>query len=82
MSTPTITLTPCNSSNLLAHGYDAASKTLALQFRTGVYHYPEVPAAIYDGLKESESVGSYVQKAIRPHFKGELHKPAIGPTDI
>ena len=82
MNTPNITLTPCQSSNLLGYGYDAATQTLALQFKTGVYHYPKVPAAIYDGLKESESVGSYVQKAIRPNFTGTLHKPAIGPTDI
>lgn len=82
MPHPNITLTPCQSSNLLAHGYDTETQTLALQFKTGVYHYPEVPAAIYDGLKEAESVGSYVAKAIRPNFKGELRKPAIGPTDI
>lgn len=82
MTTPNITLTPCQSSNLLAHGYDAETQTLALQFKTGVYHYPQVPAAIYDGLKEAESVGAYVAKAIRPNFKGELCKPAIGPSDI
>ena len=82
MSTPNITLTPCQSSNLLAHGYDAETKTLALQFKAGVYHYPEVPAAIYDGLQQAPSVGSYVASAIRPNFKGELCKPAIGPSDI
>lgn len=82
MSNPNIALTPCQSSNLLAHGYDATTQTLALQFKTGVYHYPQVPAAIYDGLKEAESVGSYVGKVIRPNFKGELVKPAIAPCDI
>lgn len=35
MALNTIPLTPCESSLFDSHGYDAATKTLALRFKTG-----------------------------------------------
>lgn len=77
-----IQMTPCASTNVRAHGYDPETKTLALRFLTGEYHYSGVPESVYDGLKAADSVGRFVSTAIRPMFEGVLQKPAIGATDI
>jgi hypothetical protein len=70
MNIPNIPLTPCQSSNIAAHGYDPASKTLALQFKGGgVYHYHDVPAEVAAGLSNAESIGKYVSQSIRGQFK-------------
>lgn len=77
-----IHMTPCASSNVKAHGHDAKTSTLALQFATGVYHYPGVTTEVYDSLKAAPSIGSFVAKTIRPNYSGIPAKTAIGPTDI
>lgn len=65
--TPTIALRPCGSSQIMAHGYDPETKTLALQFRHGgsVYHYDDVPLELYDGLRLSESAGKFFGQHIK-----------------
>lgn len=62
------------SSNILATGYDAASKTLAIQFKGGgkTYHYADVPAATFDALEKAESVGKFVVSQIVGKFKHTL----------
>lgn len=67
-----IKLTPCESSNLAAHGYDPETKTLAVRFKGGgVWHYPGVPPEAYSKLCEAPSKGSYFAKEIRPKHKGQ-----------
>ena len=62
---PTITLCPCESSRIHAHGYDAETKTLALQFKIkdgkpgATYHYAGVEPETYDDLKAAESLGKF-----------------------
>lgn len=70
----TIALTPCQSSRICAHGYDAATSTLALQFyKKGedgkqapgtVYHYAGVEPETYQELTECESIGAFFGKRI------------------
>lgn len=49
---------PVSSSNLSAVGYDGS--TLRIQFHSGgVYDYSGVPEAIYNGLMNAASKGSY-----------------------
>lgn len=70
MTTPTIPMTACESSNVAAHGYDATTKTLALQFKSGgLYHYHDVPADVAAGLTEAKSIGQYVGQSIKNQFK-------------
>jgi hypothetical protein len=48
-------LTPIASSHLLAAGYDEATRTLSVQFKTGeVYQYYTVPASIYRQMVQSQ----------------------------
>lgn len=67
-----IVLSPCKSAGIKAHGYDPASRTLAIEFGSGVYHYAGVPAEVYDELKSAESVGGFYSRAIRGKFLGAL----------
>ena len=69
---PSITLTHCKSSNIQAHGYDAATKTLAIKFTSGtLYHYKHVPSDVADGMTNCKSVGSYFAQVVRPAFTGQ-----------
>lgn len=63
-----MTLTPVTSSNLAAVGYDPATATLVVRFRSGdVYQYDSVPGSIYRGLMGAASLGGYFAAVIR-HF--------------
>ena len=61
---PEITLVPCESSRIAAHGFDPQTSTLALQFKAkdgpgSLYHYAGVPADLYEELKGAESFGKF-----------------------
>jgi len=58
---------PVRSSNIRSVGYDAASRTLEVEFHSGgVYQYSGVPQAIYQGCMRAVSKGSY----FHDHIKG------------
>lgn len=67
---PAINLMPCESSQIKGYGYDAASRTLAIQFRSNgaTYHYSDVPPELVEDMKKAESVGSFFGKHIRGRF--------------
>lgn len=61
---PSINLTPCKSSQVHAYGFDAATNTLAMQFKQGkdrlsaVYHYSITPE-LFTALNGAESKGKF-----------------------
>ena len=68
-----ISLTPCTSKMLRAHGYHAPSQTLAVDFGAGrIYHYKDVPQDIYDAFSKSESIGAAFGKLVRGQFTHEI----------
>ncbi len=61
---PSWTHTP-HSSNVAAHRYDAATKTLHVRFKSGrTYSYANVPDHHEDGLQNADSVGKYLREHI------------------
>lgn len=65
-----IPMTPCKSKAISSHGYDAATKTLALQFKGGkTYRYTGFPAEKYAKLQEAKSIGQFVAANITGKFK-------------
>jgi hypothetical protein len=49
-----------NSSNIITIGYNADSKILEVEFRTGkVYQYEDVPEDIYQELMAASSKGQF-----------------------
>lgn len=64
-----IAMDSVESSQIAGIGYDAASQTLAIQFKSGtraVYHYANVTAEDFAAFKSAESIGSHFYKNIKP----------------
>lgn len=54
------------SSNVVSVGYDASARTLEIEFKGGVvYQYYSVPASIFAGLMNAESVGRYLNQQVK-----------------
>lgn len=76
----TITMTPCDSSNVEAYGYDWLNGVLAVRFRGKdgapgpLYHYRSIGNAEWQAFQDAPSKGSYLQTAIKPH-------PQLYPVD-
>jgi len=61
---------PVNSTDLVAVGYDAGSRTLEVEFKEGrVYQYLDVPPDVYDGLMCAESLGKYFYAYIITYYR-------------
>ena len=61
---------PVISSSLRSVGYDAATETLEIEFRSGgVYRYYGVPREVYEALMKAPSLGSYFQAYIRDEYR-------------
>ena len=70
-----IPLTPRKSTNIKATGYDAATKTLAVQFVNGVvWHYADVPAELAEEFHASPSTGGFFGLRIRGTFEATVQK--------
>ena len=58
-------------------GYDSAQQILEVEFTSGaVYHYLEVPAAVFEELMRSESKGRYFNQEIRDDYTA-LREPTV-----
>lgn len=62
-------LYPVSSTNLVGVGYNAASMTLRIQFHSGLYDYYDVPQAVFEGLMDASSKGSYHAKYIKDRYR-------------
>lgn len=56
------------SSNVTGFGYDPASRTLAVRFASGIYHYTDVPPDVVEQLRAADSKGRFVASQIRGVF--------------
>lgn len=65
--------TPVTSSWLTSVGYDAESKTLAIEFQNArVYHYPNVPAEVYDLMMGAPSFGRAYNEYVKGKYTGTV----------
>jgi KTSC domain-containing protein len=81
--TPEIAMCDCNSTNIARHGDDAATRTLAIEFRNGGrWHYRDVPPEAYKAFAAAKSMGTHFHSAIRPQFKGSAvgERPKAKPA--
>lgn len=63
-----IPLTPVQSNQVKAIGYDAGTKTLAVTFARGpghIYHYPNVTPKTHADFLQAESIGTFFGKHIK-----------------
>jgi hypothetical protein len=70
--TQQITMDSVESSQIEAIGYDAETKTLAIQFKGkgetpgSVYHYSNFTPDDWQAFRDAESIGSHFYKNIKP----------------
>jgi hypothetical protein len=65
-------MTPVDSTNVEALGYDAKNEQLYVQFLNGgLYLYTGVDQQSYDELREAPSIGSHFNREIKPNFQHE-----------
>lgn len=61
--------TPVSSSNIAAVGYDEPTKTLEVEFNSGlVYQYDSVPISIYESMISASSVGVFFHENVKGQF--------------
>jgi hypothetical protein len=72
---------PVESSSLASVGYEAASQTLEVEFRTGnTYRYFHVPPSVYEALLAAESKGRFFVREVRARFPyARVLDPARSP---
>lgn len=60
------------SSNIASIGYDTASHVLEVEFNNGsVYHYYDVPPAVYEALMAAASKGTFLNASIKGTYRYE-----------
>jgi hypothetical protein len=60
---------PMSSSMVISLGYDEASQTLEVEFKTGlVYQYYNVPPIVNEQLMAAESAGKFINAQVKPNF--------------
>lgn len=72
MPNSSITMCPCESSQIAEIGHDPVTNTLAVRFKTkkgdgSVYHYQNVDAEMFDRFQHAESIGRFFGAEIKPH---------------
>jgi hypothetical protein len=61
-----------SSTAISSVGYDPKSKTLEVEFSSGVvYDYYGVPPKVYDSLLTADSIGGFVSRRIRDRYPFE-----------
>lgn len=64
-----IPLTPVESSNVEALGYDEATQELHIQFKGGgLYIYEQVPEEVHDQITRASSIGRAIQQLLKPSY--------------
>lgn len=68
---PRLPLSPVKSSHLQSVGYDPATHTLDVAFRSGgpTYRYHGVPPTVHESLMAAPSKGKFFGTAIRGRFR-------------
>jgi len=61
---------PIDSTAIARAGYDAARRTLTLEYRNGrIYDYFGVPPELYKQLLSADSAGEFVNLEIKPNYE-------------
>jgi hypothetical protein len=58
------------STNVKSVGYDTPTRTLDVEFATGVYRYDDVPQDVFDRMMNAESIGKFIHTDIKNAFTG------------
>lgn len=73
-----IPMTPVESNQVAAVGYDAARRTLAVTFTRGtgaIYHYPNCDSKLHADFMAAESKGKYFGEHVKPRAFVKFRAP-------
>ncbi len=74
-----MTLQPVKSSNIESVGYDPASKTMQVKFRSGSTHqYSGIAPEVHAAFMGASSHGAYYAARVRGRYPGEKVGAKIG----
>lgn len=66
---PKIPMDDVKSSTVKSVGYDAPSRTLAVQFASGgTYHYHGVAPEVHTSLMKAESIGKFLHNRVKGKY--------------
>lgn len=58
------------SSNIARFGYDEATNTLGVEFKSGgEYQYFDVPQAVFEQMQGAASKGQFLAQNIKGHYR-------------
>ncbi len=58
------------SSNIAGFGYDAGSRVLTVEFKSGGrYEYFDVPSTVFEAMKSAPSKGQFLAQSIKGQFR-------------
>ncbi|OQX67727.1 MAG: hypothetical protein B6A08_13665 [Sorangiineae bacterium NIC37A_2] len=80
----TVERTEIDSQAIRSVGYDPATETLEIEFRTGrVYVYEGVPASVHQWFMKIPSKGGFVNRVLEPKYGGrEVTEPSEPAIDL
>ena len=64
-----IIFTSVESSNIISVGYDAATSSIYVAYKSGIYKYDGVEKAVYESLLASTSKGKFMNENIKGRYK-------------
>lgn len=71
------------SSQINGYGYDADTRTLAVEFKNGgTYHYENVGPDMFAELNKAPSKGGFIYKHIKPYKDIYPFKRVSGPVAV
>ena len=56
------------SSNILSVGYDNSTKSLYVNYKSGIYKYDNVESSVYENLMSSDSKGRFMNENIKGRY--------------
>jgi hypothetical protein len=63
-------MTPVQSTQVASVGYDAATQTMAVQFKAGgLYEYAGVPADVAAAAVKAESIGRFLAQNVKNKYR-------------
>lgn len=84
-----IALTAVASSRITSIGYDGEQQILAVGFppkttsdEGSLYHYYDVPAAVFESFAKADSKGSFFEREIRRKYDYRKIEPDVGDVNV
>ena len=72
---PVMDMQPVKSTNIKEAGYDPETRTMAVQFASGLYHYPDVPPEKFEEFaKTFQADDQSSTRHLNAHFRTQ-HPP-------